>query len=256
MCNLHRLAPKKHLERYLRSHIPSLVLPQWPETEMVGPFDTGVFLVSDGKGGLAGRVGQWGMIQPEQAGRIDYWERPPAKLGGQPRMEPLLQHCARLESVTELPAFQQAWSKGYRCLIPATWLSEPNWETGQCLWWNLSRADGLPWMIAGLWSEWTDPNTAETVPNFAFLTFNVSGHPILSRLHRPELDPLSCEPLPMEYQDKRGEAHIEPQHWDTWLNGSVEDATRLLVPAEQGCFDPLYIKLTDDLLGARRPGAK
>lgn len=252
MCNLYRLAPKNDLERYLLSHSPFLVLPHWPEKDMVGPFETGVVLVSDGKGGLAGRTAQWGMIRPGQAGRIEYKERSSTKPGGTPRKEPLLTNCVRLESVAKLLAFKESGAVGMRCLIPATWLAEPNWETGQCLWWNLSRADGLPWMIAGLLSEWMDPDTAEIVSNFAFITFNVNEHPILSRLHRPELDPLSEEPLPMEYQDKRGEAHIEPRHWETWLNGSVEDAFSLLVPPEQSFFDLLYIKLTDQLPGARQ----
>lgn len=257
MCNLYRLATKNDLGRYLLSHSTSLVLPHWPEKDMVEPFDTGVVLVSDGNGGLAGRTAQWGMIRPRQAGRIEYKERPSTKPGGTPKKEPLLTNCVRLESVAKLPAFKESGAVGWRCLIPATWLAAPNWETGQCLWWNLSRADRLPWMIAGLWSEWMDPETAEIVPNFAFITFNVNDHPVLSRLHRPEIDPVSNEPLPLEHQDKQGEAHIEPEHWHTWLSGSVEEATRLLNAPEPEFFDRLYIKMTDDLLGTskRGPGA-
>lgn len=25
------------------------------------------------------------------------------------------------------------------------------------IWWQFERADGLPWALAGIWSEWTDP---------------------------------------------------------------------------------------------------
>ena len=36
------------------------------------------------------------------------------------------------------------WRRGQRCLIPASWYQEPNWETGRNIWWQLRRADGAP----------------------------------------------------------------------------------------------------------------
>lgn len=78
-------------------------------------------------------------------------------------------------------------------MIPAEWLQEPNYETGKNRWWRLRRADGLPWMIAGIYSEWTDPGTDEIVPINAFIPFNVNSHRLLSRLHKPERDPTTNE---------------------------------------------------------------
>jgi putative SOS response-associated peptidase YedK len=197
MCNLHRLTPKDDLVAYLRAQMARVRLMSWPEKLNIGPFDTGVFIVSDGEGGLEVRQGQWGMIRPGQKERIEYKERPPAKPGGKPRREPMLKNNARIESVATMPAFKDAWKQGRRCLIPADWLQEPNWESGKCVWWQLKRADGLPWMVAGIWSEWTDPSTGEIVPNYAMLTFNVNEHPLLNRLHKPERDGETGQPLPL-----------------------------------------------------------
>jgi putative SOS response-associated peptidase YedK len=251
MCNLHRLAPKEDLERYIRQHVAQLLLPEWPLKSDIGPFDEGLFLVPDGSAGLVGRRGQWGMIRPGQPERIEYKEHPPRKPGGKPRKEILLKNNSRIEGVAKLPAFRDAWKQGRRCLIPADWLQEPNWESGKCVWWRLKRADGLPWMVAGIWSEWTDPTTGEIVPNYAMLTFGVNDHPLLSRLHKPDRDRETGEVLPLAMQDKRGEAHIEPHSWMPWLNGSIEEAAALLVAPPDSFFDQTDAQRMDDVLSSR-----
>jgi putative SOS response-associated peptidase YedK len=35
---------------------------------------------------------------------------------------------------------------------------------------RFARVDGQPWVLAGLWSEWTDPVTGELVPSYTMLT--------------------------------------------------------------------------------------
>lgn len=248
MCNLHRLAPKDELALYLRQHVAQLDLPDWPSKLDVGPFDEGVFLVSDGAGGLKGVRGQWGMIRPGQPERIEYKEHPARKPGGKPRKEPLLKNNSRQETVAKSPAFRDAWRLGKRCLVPEQWLAEPNWETGRCNWWHLAWADGLPWMVAGIHNEWVDPQSGEVVPNFAFITFQVNSHPLLNRLHSPDLDPGTKQPLPLEQQDKRGEASIEPKDWMRWLEGELDEAAQLLVPPPIEVFDQSDAKRIDELL--------
>ena len=113
--------------------------------------------------------------------------------------------------------------------------SRSPWETGKCVWWQ--RADAHPWMVAGIWSEWTDPESGELVSNFAMLTFNVNNYPLLSRLHRPEKDRETGDVLPFEQQDKRGEAHIEPENWLTWLQGDIKRENPMLVAAPNAFYD-------------------
>ena len=250
MCNLYHVAPENNLDSYIRRHLGKVYLAQWPAKPTVGPFDTGVFLTSDGDGGLVGRTGQWAMIRAGQKERIEHKERPPSKPDGKPRREPMLKNNARIETVATSPAFRDSWKQGRRCLIPALWLQEPNWETNKCVWWQLRRADGLPWMVAGIWNEWADPETGELVPNFAMLTFNVNQHPLLSRLHRPEKHRVTGEVLPFEEQDKRGEAHIEPEAWMAWLHSGHDEAKMMLVAPPAEFYDQSDAKSTDALLAS------
>ncbi len=136
-----------------------------------------------------------------------------------------------------------AWAAGQRCLIPATWYQEPNWETGKNIWWRMARADVAPWAIAGLWSEWTDPATGEIVPNYTILTVNCDGHPLLARLHKPDPE------LPDDAQYKRSLVPLETDQWRAWLGGSPSDAQALLVAPPMERFDPTDARRTDALLG-------
>lgn len=70
------------------------------------------------------------------------------------------------------------------------------------------------------------------------LTQNCDAHPLLNVFHKP--DPA----LPADKQDKRSVVPIEREHWDQWLNGSIEDASALIqLPAPElfrhGAADPV-----------------
>lgn len=49
-----------------------------------------------------------------------------------------------------------ARAAGRRCLFPAAWYQEPNWETGKHIPWRLARADGAAWALTGSRSEWVE----------------------------------------------------------------------------------------------------
>lgn len=128
-------------------------------------------------------------------------------------------------------------------------VSGADWETGSNIWWQLKRADGYPWMLAGLWSEWTDPATGEIVPNFTMLTTNCDGHPLLGRLHKPVLG-VDGAPLPPELQDKRSLIHIDPADWAQWLQGDEGEAQALIRPQPADVFDQADAIKTDRALKA------
>lgn len=241
MCNLYNVSPKSEFEVYIRRHAADWRVPDF-EIGTVGPNQAGVFVRPDG----TVSVGQWGMIRPGQPERIDYL---PSKAPGK-RGRPRSTNNARIETVASRPTFKAAWSAGQRCLVPASWYQEPNWETGKNVWWHLKRADGAPWMLAGLWSEWTDPVSGEIVPNYTMITRNCTGHPLLGRLHRPEVDPKTGEELPPEKQDKRSVVHVDPADWDRWLNGSEDDARSLIELQPPEVFDQADALRTDELLAA------
>jgi hypothetical protein len=80
------------------------------------------------------------------------------------------------------------------------------------------------------------------------LTQNCDGHPLLARMHKPELDPVTK--LPLAEQDKRSVVPIEEQDWDAWLNGRVGDAERLiqLPPVEAIVAGPVEVQRQGSLL--------
>jgi putative SOS response-associated peptidase YedK len=222
MCNLYHMAPRLHVEAFFRALVPEY------SVAAVGPFGSGLFL-RPVEGRLHGVVGQWGMVQPGARTR-------------RPDSRAILTNNARAETVATRPTYRDAWQCGRRCLIPAAWYQEPNWETGKNIWWRLARADGNPWAIAGLWSEWADPATGEIVPSYTMLTVNCDGHPLLGRLHKP--DPR----LPDDAQDKRSLVSIEPDQWDAWLHGDATQARALLVAPPAARFDLGDARRTDALL--------
>lgn len=46
---------------------------------------------------------------------------------------------------------------------------EPYWGTGKHIPWQFERADGEPWGLTGLWSEWADPATGEVLLSYTMI---------------------------------------------------------------------------------------
>ena len=230
MCNLYGTTDRQILRSQLFVRIPDTT-PDWPL--VIGPLKQGVFVVQE----RMAMVGQWGMIPPDSPTR-----KPMSRSTGRN----LSTNNARRETAASAWTFRGAWHAGQRCLIPAWWYQEPYWglrptdmltATPRSTPWHFRRADGLPWMLAGLWSEWVDPVTSECVPSFTMLTQNCDGHPILALMHKPEP---SQAP---DRQDKRTVVPIWEQDQETWLHGSLQQASELIrVPApdtlDHGPADP------------------
>jgi putative SOS response-associated peptidase YedK len=143
------MSPKTDLEIYIRRHRATFWLPDDLAKPFVGPFDPGLFLRADVAGELLGEVGQWDLIRPSAPARKETIQ-PRAIAGKKPgAARPRSTNNARSETVATSPAFLAAWAEGRRCLIPASWYQEPNWETGRNVWWQLKRADRWPAMDAG-----------------------------------------------------------------------------------------------------------
>lgn len=163
---------------------------------------------------------------------------------------------ARTEEMAAKASFRDAWARGQRCIIPATVFYEPNWETGKNVWWSFRRADGAPWGLAGLWNRWVDRKTGAVHESYTMLTMGANSHPLMSRMHKPEVNPATRQPLPMSLQDKRSVVPIEQGDVDEWLAGTVEQAQALLKLAPADVFDAEPERkegLIDDLL---KPGPR
>ena len=63
------------------------------------------------------------------------------------------------------------------------------------------------------------------------LTINSDQHPLMKRMHKPD------SKAPADAQDKRSVIPIEAGDVDTWLAGTVAQASRLLQLAPLELFD-------------------
>lgn len=107
-------------------------------------------------------------------GLVPHWSK-----DGPSGAKPLIN--ARAETAAEKPAFRAAL-KRRRALIPADGFYE--WskaEDGSKQPWFITRTDGAPLVVAGLWERWGEGD--ETVDSFAILT-NEAGPDIAELHHR------------------------------------------------------------------------
>ncbi len=206
MCNLYRSTSGSQAQAVWKTGNPLAI--DWPGG-IVGPRKKGLFIrPARGSEGLELVVGRWGLIP---------WFADTADIR-------YSTNNARAEEVAHKPSFKQAWQRGQRCVIPADWFDEPNWESGRNVWWRFHRADGAPWGLAGLWGSWTDRSTGEVLESYTLLTINADQHPVMRRMHKP--DPA----LPADAQDKRSVVAIETADVERWLHGPAEEARGLLRP--------------------------
>jgi putative SOS response-associated peptidase YedK len=222
VCNLYGTTDRQNLRSQTFKGLRGSEGAEWPR--IVAPLGQGPYIRQGGE--LL--VGQWGMIPPDSP-----THKPTSKRTGRP----LSTNNARRETVASAWTFRFPWARGQRCLIPADWYQEPYWGISRVdmitrdpksTAWHFRRADGLPWLLAGLWAEWTDPASGEVVQSYTMLTQNCDGHPILALMHKPEPD------LPPDRQDKRAVVPIWEQDVDAWLHGSREQAEALIrLPAPE-----------------------
>lgn len=208
MCN--RYTPPKEFDIEREWHIGNRNPMRWWD-EVLFPRGTGPFIrrARDDVGYSRELVvGQWGLIP---------W------FAKEPRLKyPTIN--ARSEELADKASYKLPWARGQRCIIPATDFDEPNWESGKNVWWRFRRKDGAPWGLAGLWNTWVDKTTGEVHESYTMLTVNADAHPLMSRMHKP--DPK----LPADQQDKRSVIPLEPQDYDRWLTGTVQEVGAMLRP--------------------------
>ena len=81
------------------------------------------------------------------------------------------------------PSFREAWKRGQRCIIPADAIFEPDWRSGKAIPARITRADGAPMGIAGLWASWKSPK-GDYLHSFTMLTINAESHALMRQFHK------------------------------------------------------------------------
>ncbi|MDP2018973.1 SOS response-associated peptidase [Hydrogenophaga sp.] len=221
MCNLYGSTKEASIHKYWR---PNNSMPSEWDGGLVAPRKPGAFVRRARDDAAYSRelvVGRWGLIP---------WFSKTADIK-------YSTNNARSEELASKASFKTPWSRGQRCIIPADWFDEPNWESGKNVWWRFRRADGEPWGLAGLWNTWTDRASGEIHESYTMLTLHANSHSLMSRMHRPDLDPETKLPLLFEKQDKRSVIPVEQGDVDQWLAGTVQDAQELLRLAPVEMFE-------------------
>lgn len=121
---------------------------------------------------------------------------------------------ARSETVHRLASFRTAWAKGQRCIIPAEFVCEPCYESGQAVRWKLAQPGAIPFGIAGIYTRWRGPEGQEMF-TFAMLTVNADDHPVWSRMHKPG-------------DEKRMPVILDREDYGQWLACPVDAAAKFL----------------------------
>jgi putative SOS response-associated peptidase YedK len=111
---------------------------------------------------------------------------------------------ARSETASAERNFYQPWKRGHRCVVLADAVFQDDDSEDSVV--RVSRVDGEPLALAGLWNGWRSP-AGECVESFALLTF---GAP-----ERPE---------------QRRAAILRDAWIDDWLDCPVEETAAYLRP--------------------------
>ncbi|MEY1556398.1 SOS response-associated peptidase [Yoonia sp. R2331] len=142
-------------------------------------------------------------LRPMRWGFIPHWYKKPG--GG-----PLLIN-ARAETIAEKPAFRAA-CRDRRCLVVADGFYEWKREEGQTpLPWWVTRADGAPMAMAGIWQDWERDGDALTTCAVVTTDANAAMAPIHHRL--PVI--------------------LDPADWPLWLGEAGKGAATLMKSAPE-----------------------
>ena len=170
--------------------VPGNDLPEGPRFNICPTQDVPVVTATDGQRRL--RAMRWGLIPP--------WYKSPTD-------GPLIIN-ARSETVAQKPAFREP-IRERRCLLAASgfyeWSPGPD---GSRLPWYITRADGQPMALGGLWQPWQDRLSVAVV--------TLPAGPNLSHIH-------DREPLV-----------LQPEDWPLWLGEAGHGAARLMRPTGAG----------------------
>lgn len=148
---------------------------------------------------------------PAQWGLVPHW----VKSASDARLRAIKLLEARNETVSTAQAFRDAWLAGQRCIVPMQAFFEDDLRTGKPVPTRISRVDGMPMGVAGVWSSWKDPVNGEETLSYAILTINANSHALMQRYQHAG-------------SEKRMPAILGEGTYDAWLTARQEKAREFL----------------------------
>jgi putative SOS response-associated peptidase YedK len=120
---------------------------------------------------------------------------------------------ARSETITTSNNFRDAWLAGQRCIVPMMAFFEDDWRSGKAVPTRISRVDGKPMGVAGIWERWAKDGTE--IISFTLLTVNANSHALLHRYQQ-------------NGNEKRMPVILGEGAYDAWLNTKPEKAREFM----------------------------
>lgn len=113
---------------------------------------------------------------PAQWGLVPHWVK--SASDGKLRATKLVNAVA--ETAANSKNFRDAWLQNQRCIVPmqAFWVDD--WRSGKAVPTRISRIDGKPMAVAGLWASWSGPE-GEPLLSYTLLTVNSNSHALMRR---------------------------------------------------------------------------
>ena len=148
---------------------------------------------------------------PAQFGFVASW----VKSASDAKLRAPKQVVARNETVSTVQAYRDAWLAGQRCIIPMQAFFEDDLRSGKPVPTRISRVDGQPMGVAGVWSSWTDPASGQELISYAILTVNANSHALMHRYQHPG-------------SEKRMPAILNEGAYDAWLTARQDKAREFL----------------------------
>lgn len=120
----------------------------------------------------------------------------------------------RSETVTTSNNTRDAWLSGQRCIVPMMAFLEDDWRSGKAVPTRITRVDGKPMGVAGLWECWTGAE-GDIIVSYTLLTVNANSHALMHRYQQPG-------------NEKRMLAVLNEGAFDAWLSARPEKAREFL----------------------------
>ena len=120
---------------------------------------------------------------------------------------------ARSETVTTSNNFRDAWLAGQRCIVPMMAFFEDDWRSGKAVPTRITRVDGKPMGVAGLWERWAKDGVE--IISSTLLTVNANSHALLHRYQQ-------------NGNEKRMPVILGEGAYDAWLNTKPEKAREFM----------------------------
>ncbi|WP_394790132.1 SOS response-associated peptidase [Rhodoferax sp.] len=118
-------------------------------------------------------------LLPAQWGLVPHWVK--SASDGKLRAPKLVN--ARSETASTTQNFRDAWLQGQRCIVPMQAFYADDWRgapKGKAVPTRISRVDGKPMGVAGLWASWTGPDGVPFL-SYTLLTINANNHALMRR---------------------------------------------------------------------------